>query len=86
MRLAKRGFRRQLPRIGPVLLLTLSQVERLVRSTAMVGQTIRHLADRGIVHLGPGGKLTQQVLVKELGKGRRRYVCFNLRALTNAVE
>jgi hypothetical protein len=78
---AEKGFRRKLLGIGPALLMPMERIEELVQNRRLAGAVIHSLARQGLVHLGDGGKLTRQVLVKGLSEERRRYVCFDVAAL-----
>jgi hypothetical protein len=71
---------------GRVLLIPITDVEQLVRPPAIATPVLRRLAKQKIVHVGPDGKLTRQVLVNALTKEKRRYVCFDVKALTRGAQ
>jgi hypothetical protein len=81
LRIAEKGFRRQLPHIGEVLLMPLKQVEQLVGGRrAEASCVLDELADKGIVLRGSDGKLTRQISLPGQ-KDRKRLVCFDLGAI-----
>jgi hypothetical protein len=58
---AKNGFLRELPEIGDALLMSSTQVEKLIARRGIFGQVIQRLGDQGIVRLGDDGKPRRNV-------------------------
>jgi hypothetical protein len=83
---AQRGFRKELPGLGLVLLIPMERIEQRIEKffgrRGIASLVVQRLSQRGVVHLGGDGKLTREVMAKEVAEGRHRYVCFDLARLT----
>jgi hypothetical protein len=76
------GATRDMPKLGRVINVRYSRIERLVTPSAITGQVLRELARRKILVKASDGKLTRELMIKALtGAGRRRYVCISGKAL-----
>ena len=76
------GVTRDMPKLGRVVNVRYSRIERLVKPSAITGQVILELARRKILVKASDGKLTRELMIKALaGARRRRYVCVSVKAL-----
>ena len=78
------GVTRRLATHGPTLLITLTQLKRLIRPGAS-SAVLAELAKRGILIQSAEGKPTREMMICGLnGSKRRRYVALRLSALMEA--
>jgi hypothetical protein len=76
------GVIRDMPKLGRVLNIRHSRIERFVTPSAITGQVLRELARRKVLVKASDGKLTRELMIKALtGSTRRRYVCISVKAL-----
>ena len=76
------GVTRKLATHGPTLLITLTQLKRLIRPGASCSAVLAELAKRGILIQSAEGKSTREMMICGLnGSKRRRYVALRLSAL-----
>jgi hypothetical protein len=80
---AQRGLRWDVVGLGRALLIPMSNVQELVQSPALAAPVLRWMAKRKIVDVGSDCKLTRQILVSALTSEKRRYVCFDVKALSS---
>jgi putative DNA primase/helicase len=79
------GVTRKLATHGPTLLITLTQLRRLIRPSASCSAVLAELARRGILIQSADGKSTRETMIRGLnGSKRRRYVALKLGALMEA--
>ena len=79
------GVTRKLATHGPTILITLEQLQGLIRPRATSSPVLADLAERGILIQSTDGKSTRETMIRGLnGSKRRRYVALKLSALMEA--
>jgi hypothetical protein len=79
------GVTRKLTAHGPVVLITLENLQRIIRPRPISGAVVDELAGRGILIKPPDGKTAHEIMIRGLhGSTRRRYVALKLSALIGA--
>jgi hypothetical protein len=79
------GVTRKLTTHGPVVLITLENLQRAIRPRPISGAVVDELAWRGLLIKPPDGKTAHEIMIRGLhGSTRRRYVALKLSALIGA--